>query len=254
MFVDPEAFGDTDGDGFREVKKDILLQALDEYNFGSVSLPLATYFDDSFNAAPFLHKLEGIPEELSQAIRKNDLAAAGDYFADLAATSENPLRDIANPLAKHLAGTATYGGYMENVDINNESGFSVTSDGRMRFNCVAFFQLAFQDLAKVPGLKLQAVILEIEPGSPMNMGTGKGISTNNIRNIENQTSSYNFDFDDFDGLLNEEPASHIVLLASDAAGHHLIVDNTSVIYLNNEDPKKFITDKYQKDFPYISYK
>ncbi|MBI2981938.1 MAG: hypothetical protein HYY44_06575 [Deltaproteobacteria bacterium] len=197
--ADPDALRDSDGDGYWEVPENLLDQITGN---PARPLPLATYFEERGECSSGAKRLEGLSAKLWVATKRHDFAAARDYFTGKAKGAESPLKRVKKRLSRHLGATASHmrGNVAESATLDGPSGFSVRYDGRLRFDCVLFAQLAHSDLQGIPGLKFHYLIL-ISATPPPNR------------------------------------INHVLLLVSDLKhpGKHLLVDSGAVTYLESGD-------------------
>lgn len=144
---------DQDKDGYFEIKKSDLPKVLQTQ--AAKPPRLASYFSDSKQTSSE-NRLHGLKGSLREATHHHNFVKARDYFTRLAKNSDNPLLTVAETLARHLSASAKHAGVNveDQVALENQNGFSVARDGRLRFDCGVFAQLAHSDLRNIPGLQV----------------------------------------------------------------------------------------------------
>lgn len=255
----PLTVTDIDGDGFREVRKSELLTAIKSSGLSGQKIPFATFFDERYAARDGSLAVYDAPQALAESVDVHDFESAREFFTDISGAADNPLAEVSEPLAWHLAATAKHAGVnvSDSVLLNSKSGFSVAGDGRLRFDCFLFAQLGESDLRGIPGLKFEYVELSNDghenfvgmmPGNisqsqmphPRLDYPGKG-----DRDSEGRKAGLkSFDFDKSQRRNNVDNGKHVILLVSDGDGNNLIVDNSSVNYFGSNDPMQEIRKRY----------
>lgn len=210
----PGALRDEDGDGYHEIPWLRVALKLTADPFAK-PIGLAHYFDDrSFSITPSLvalhfatqHSTEEL-ERIQALAESHELEKAKLFFLLKADAQENPLQKIRPYLHVYLNLSAVHSGYGLSDDVqveNNPYGFSVMADGRWRVDCGIFAQLARAVLRDIPDLNFHYIYLRS----------------------------------------NKPSQAHVVLLVSDANNRHLLVDNGSVLYFQNDDPKNFLIERF----------
>lgn len=248
QFYDPQSFEDTDSDGFREVRKETLEKIVEQFHTGNTNFPLATFFDDSKERTPFYKRLEGLPEMLKTAISRRDGGLAAKFF-ERASNTNNPLKESSVYLAKYLAGSAKYDSFLDDasIGIDNDNGFSVSGDGRMRLNCQQYGELALSAMERVKGLTFTEISLSNESeGSPRTITT----INPNSKYPQNYKPKYNYD-DNMPQISGDY--AHLVLLITDSQNRHLLIDNNEVTYFEGGSGRGFVEEKYKDTFKLIEY-
>ncbi|MBI2082609.1 MAG: hypothetical protein HYT76_03475 [Deltaproteobacteria bacterium] len=160
----PFAFLDQDGDGYAEVSK--VFWEKFSAKFPGQPFPLATYFTEpqecSKEKRDQKNRLARLPTPLRRATRNHNFLRARSFFTKEAKKSDNPLQALQPLLSKHLKATAFHmgGNVDESVHLRDQSGFSVRYDGRLRFDCVLFAELARSDFRDILGIKATYVLLD----------------------------------------------------------------------------------------------
>lgn len=254
LAIDSAGIADLDGDGYMDVQRAALEKSVEVGCIQSQSFPLATYFDDSLTEAFGSDRLAILPLGLLKATRGHDFKAARDYFSKVAQGADNPLKAVADPLARHLAATALHAGvYIASDGI--EGGFSVAGDGRLRFNCKSYAQLAHSDLQGIDGLSFEFITIsepppdtdpsaligyyidndiltKIEYLSPLMGPVGDALNRYVFRRkVLEKLNRYSYPAPEMPN--SDDAGSHMLLLVSDKGNNHLLIDNHTVIYLGD---------------------
>lgn len=246
---------DRDEDGYLEIKKTVLEQKLAKAKGegGQSTLKLATFFDDSGKKQKTSIR-QGFNQEIQE--KPFDFEIASSLFKN----SYKGLKNLKDPLARHLSVTFVHSGASIETDLNNGSGFSVTSDGRLRGDCTHFAQLAYSDLKDIPGLTFQFIVMDPKEKTTSPISTGfnsnQPLSSSSIpgdpSEKERETSGLQFSDYDSENVRPSEPTTHVVLLISDQSGNHLLVDNQKVAFFKSDNPEQIIKDHYKNE-GYVSF-
>ncbi|MBI4374293.1 MAG: hypothetical protein HY542_05390 [Deltaproteobacteria bacterium] len=163
----PFAFLDQDGDGYVEVSQ--VFWEKFSAKFPDRQFPLATYFAEpqecNKEKAEQEKRIRRLPQLLRRATRNHNFRRVRSFFTKEASQLDNPLKALQPLLSKHLEATALHmgGNVDESVQLRDRSGFSVRHDGRLRFDCVLFAELARSDFRDIFGIKATYVLLDASP-------------------------------------------------------------------------------------------
>lgn len=243
---DPNGIRDLDRDGYREFRVDFLLKEMPFFFSVRAPFPLASYFADKKPESPST-RFEGLPRALKETAQNNDFDAARKFFTNYAEGADNSLKTVAFLLARHLNTQAMHSGLnlSDAIHLTSRSGFSVFGDGRLRFDCVLFAELARSDLQDIPGLTFQYVSLISRKKA---LTAAKKESKLDIKAEEEY---YNFKSPEGLEDASGRRTNHSILLVSDGKGHHLIVDNDTVDYFKMPNPMVMIKRDYKRHFEKI---
>jgi hypothetical protein len=243
----PDAIRDKDGDGFREVDRAAFEATVKAMGRDTEIFPLACYFHERHQPSTITGGTQRsfsnieLPKLVHDAITTRDHDYMRRFFSELAKQPGTTIEDIGQYLEARLTATGRHPqmNVPDNITPWSKNGFSQTPGGQDRIDCWIFAQLAFSDLSGVaPQLDLQ--YYRISDGRVTAQGfqgfeqqpLGVTIYKKTPIPLSIPTAP----------LLGHQ-IDHVVLVATDADGHSIIVDNNTVTSIGNEDPSSHLRKK-----------